>query len=79
MKKPLWIALVAVALAVPVAARADAKCGTHQHEAVEKDADEGGTVKRCVCDDGWNGAGPTAPCKKVKGGKAAKPAPKTDE
>jgi hypothetical protein len=79
MKLHLTMALVgAVSLGAPLSARAE-KCGAHQHESVEKDADEGGTVKRCVCDDGWNAAGPVAPCKKVKGGKAAKPAPKTDE
>ena len=75
MKRQVVMALLAASLfAVPVVARADGKCGAHQHESVEKDADEGGTVHRCVCDDGWNAKGPTAPCKKVKGGKAAKPA-----
>jgi hypothetical protein len=54
-------------------ARAAEKCGAHQHVAVERDDDEGGSVKRCVCDDGWNANGPGAPCKKVKGAK--KPTP----
>ncbi|HEY2747500.1 MAG TPA: hypothetical protein VGL86_22910 [Polyangia bacterium] len=78
MKLQLLLALLgAVSLGAPTAARADGKCGAHQHQSVEKDTDEDSTVKRCVCDDGWNAAGPVAPCKKVKPGKT-KPA-KTDE
>ncbi|MCU1282589.1 MAG: hypothetical protein JWM53_6135 [bacterium] len=72
MKLPTTLALLAlVSLGAP-AARAAEKCGAHQHEAVEANDDEGGTVKRCVCDDGWNANGPGAPCKKVKAA-AAKP------
>lgn len=59
-----------VALGAP--ARAADKCGAHQHVAVENNDDEGGTVKRCVCDDGWNAGGPGAPCKKVKSDDAKK-------
>jgi hypothetical protein len=68
MKLALLFAVLALAgLGSPVA-RAAEKCGAHQHISVEKNDDEGGTVKRCVCDDGWNGSGPEAPCKKVKAG-----------
>jgi hypothetical protein len=68
-----FVVLAVLGLAAP-AARAAEKCGPHQHIAVEKDEDEGGTVKRCVCDEGWNAGGPGAPCKKAKepGGKKAK-------
>ena len=62
----LWLA------AVDGRARAAEKCGAHQHVAVEANDEEGGTVKRCVCDDDWNAAGPAAPCKKVKPGGAKK-------
>jgi hypothetical protein len=66
MKLQLTLAVLALAgLGSPVA-RAAEKCGAHQHEATEANDDEGGTVKRCVCDDGWNANGPGAPCKKVK-------------
>ena len=54
------------------AARAAEKCGTHQHQAVEANDEEGGTVKRCVCDEGWDAGGPGAPCRKVKADKSAK-------
>jgi hypothetical protein len=53
-------------LGAPIARAAETRCGLHQHEAVEQNDDEGGTVKRCVCDDGWDADGPGAPCKKVK-------------
>jgi hypothetical protein len=77
MKPQLLFALVgALSLGAPLAARADSKCGTHQHESVEKDEDQDATVKRCVCDEGWDGAGPEAPCKKVKPPKASKQTPK---
>ena len=77
MKPQLVMALFgALSLGAPLAAHADTKCGTHQHESVEKDEDQDATVKRCVCDEGWDGAGPTAPCKKVKPGKTPKLAPK---
>lgn len=74
MKLPLTFALLALAGVGAPAARATEKCGEHQHVAVENNDDEGGTVKRCVCDDGWNANGPTAPCKKAKpeGGKKSK-------
>jgi hypothetical protein len=49
-------------------ARAAEKCKAHQHESVSKDEDQGAIVKRCVCDTGWDAAGPEAPCKKVKPG-----------
>src|SRR5206468_857152 len=42
------------------------KCGAHQHQSVEKNEDEGGTVKSCVCDEGWDATGPAPPCKKAK-------------
>jgi hypothetical protein len=58
-------------LSAPAARAADPKCGAHQHVAVEKDEDEGGMVKHCVCDDGWNANGPAPPCKKAKPTKAA--------
>jgi hypothetical protein len=80
MKMHLLMAVLgAWSLGASATARAEGKCGAHQHEAVEKNDDEGGTVKRCVCDDGWNGAGPVAPCKKAKATKSGKPAPKTDD
>jgi len=66
-------ALVAApALGGRSAARAAEKCGAHQHVAVENNDDEGGTVKRCVCDEGWDGGGPGAPCKKAKAAKKPK-------
>lgn len=64
---------VVVALGGGAVARATEKCGAHQHLSVEKDEDEGGTVKRCVCDDGWSASGPGAPCKKVGAAKKPKP------
>lgn len=66
------LALGLLFLGVPTARAADTKCGAHQHEAVEKNDDEGGTVKRCACDEGWDANGPTAPCKKVKADKPKK-------
>ena len=60
------IALGLLCLGVPTARAGQTKCGAHQHEAVEKNDDEGGTVKRCVCDEGWDGNGPAPPCKKAK-------------
>jgi hypothetical protein len=62
-------ALGLLCLSAPAARAEDPKCGAHQHVAVEKDEDEGGTVKRCVCDDGWSGGGPGTPCRKAKPGK----------
>jgi hypothetical protein len=80
MKTILTLAMfAALGLGTGATARAEGKCGAHQHEAVEKNDDEGGTVKRCVCDKGWDGAGPTAPCKKAKAGKAGAPAPTSAE
>jgi hypothetical protein len=51
---------------------AEPRCGPHQHEAVEQNDDEGATVKRCVCDEGWDAGGPAAPCKKAKAPPAKK-------
>lgn len=77
MKTQLLVALVgALWLGAPRVARADSKCGAHQHESVEKDEDQDATVKRCVCDEGWDGSGPAAPCKKAKTPKTPKVAPK---
>ena len=72
----LWALVGALSLGAPRVARADSKCGAHQHESVEKDEDQDATVKRCVCDEGWDGSGPAAPCKKVKPSKASKQTPK---
>ena len=69
------IALGLLCLGAPDARAGDSKCGPHQHVAVENNDDEGGTVKRCVCDDGWNADGPAAQCRKVKSAKSTgKPA-----
>jgi hypothetical protein len=59
-------------LGAPAARAGETKCGAHQHQAVEQNDDEGGTLKRCVCDDGWDANGPGAPCKKAKPDKAKK-------
>ena len=48
-------------------ARAEMKCGAHEHLVVEKDEDEGGTMKRCVCDEGWDETGPAPPCRAKAG------------
>lgn len=48
------------------------ECPPHAHVVVEKDPDEGGTVRRCVCDEGWDAGGPTPPCAKAAGGGKAK-------
>jgi hypothetical protein len=69
--RTLILALGLSCFAVP-SAHAAQKCGAHQHEAVEQNDDEGGTVKRCVCDEGWDAGGPGAPCKKTKGEKPKK-------
>lgn len=66
MKLPIVLAWLTLCGAAAPMARAAEKCGAHQHVAVENNDDEGGTVKRCVCDEGWNAGGPGAPCKKVK-------------
>ncbi len=66
------LALGLFCLGAPMARAAETKCGPHQHEAVEQNDDEGGTVKRCVCDEGWDGGGPGAPCKKAKAQKPKK-------
>lgn len=59
-------------LDAPVArAAVETTCGAHQHVAVEKDEDEGGTIKRCVCDEGWNAGGPGAPCRRTDPGRSA--------
>ena len=73
MKNALaWSLFALVSVAAPAARAAD-KCGAHQHVATESNDDEGGTVKRCVCDEGWDAGGPGAPCKKVKAAAATKP------
>lgn len=73
MKLPSIFALLAL-VSIGAPARAAEKCGPHQHVATETNDEEGGTVKRCVCDEGWNAGGPGAPCKKVKAeGKKPKP------
>jgi hypothetical protein len=64
------IALGLLCLGVPAVRAGETKCAAHQHEAVEQNDDEGGTVKRCICDDGWDANGPAGPCQKAK---AAKP------
>jgi hypothetical protein len=67
MKLPILFAVVAtMSFGAPSRARAgERKCGAHQHESVEKNEDEGGTVKSCVCDEGWDATGPAPPCKKA--------------
>jgi hypothetical protein len=71
VKLRLTIAMLgSVFLAAPAARAADVTCGPHQHLAVETNEDEGGTVKRCVCDDDWNAGGPEAPCRRAKSTKA---------
>jgi hypothetical protein len=64
--RPTILALGLLCLGATAARAADSKCGAHQHVAMETNDDEGGTVKRCVCDDGWNADGPGAPCRKPK-------------
>ena len=66
------LALGLVLLGAPAARARETRCPAHQHEKVETDADEGGTVKHCVCDDGWDANGPAPPCKKPKAGKSKK-------
>lgn len=66
------VALALCFLGAPTVRAGETKCGPHQHQAVEQNEDEGGTVKRCVCDDGWDAGGPGAPCKKVKAQKPKK-------
>lgn len=53
----------------PVAALAgpDPRCGPNEHVLVERDEEEGSTVKRCVCDEGYLSEGPGKPCKPVGG------------
>ena len=60
----LWTILLGASLSAPAFA-ADPACGPHQHVVVEKDEDEGSTVKRCACDAGWDADGPGAPCRKA--------------
>ena len=72
MKLTFALSLLALVAGGARVARAADKCGAHQHVAVEKNDDEGGTVKRCVCDEGWDANGPAPPCKKAKPG-AKKP------
>jgi hypothetical protein len=74
MYKRSMIAALALSCLSAPAARAAEKCGPHQHSVVEANDEEGGTVKRCVCDEGWDAGGPGAPCRKVKA--PAKPKPK---
>lgn len=72
MKKLQLVFALFATVALFAPAYAADTCGSHQHVAVETNDDEGGTVKRCVCDDGWNADGPGAPCKKVKAEAAKK-------
>jgi hypothetical protein len=58
-----------------VAAAAEPACGPHQHVVVVRDEDEGGTMKRCACDEGWDADGADPPCREKardKGGKRKK-------
>ena len=68
MKLPILLAVVAtVSFGAPSRARAgERKCGAHQHESVEKNEDEGGTVKSCVCDEGWDATGPARPARRSR-------------
>jgi hypothetical protein len=66
------LALGLLCLGAPTVRAAETACGPHQHAAVEQNDDEGGTVKRCICDEGWDADGPGAPCKKVKAQKSKK-------
>jgi hypothetical protein len=61
-------ALAAILVLAPSSALAgpDPACGPHEHLVVEKDADEGSTVKRCLCDEGWDEGGPAPPCRQAK-------------
>ena len=67
----LAIAVLGLLFLGAPARAADLTCGKHQHVSAEKDEDEG-TVKRCVCDDGWDADGPGAPCRKAKAAKGKK-------
>ena len=46
---------------LPALAGPDPACGPHEHVVSERDEDEGGMVKRCVCDEGWDADGPGKP------------------
>lgn len=72
MKLRLALAALGLCLGAPAARAVDAACGAHQHVVVEQNEDEGGTVKRCVCDAGWDADGPGAPCRKAKPAKKSK-------
>lgn len=52
--------------AAPAFAGADPKCGPHEHLVTEKDPEEGGIMKRCMCDEGWDAGGPAPPCRSGK-------------
>lgn len=76
-------AAIALALALtlgppavaPVLAGPDPVCGPHEHVFVERDEEEGSTVKRCVCDEGYVSEGPGKPCKPIAGAAPGKGAP----
>lgn len=51
----------------------DPSCGPHEHLVVERDEDEGSVVKRCLCEPGWDAAGPAPPCRPQGSGGAAQP------
>lgn len=77
-------ALLAGALLIGGAARAGkggkapppkappSECPPHAHVVVEKDPDEGGTIRRCICDEGWDATGPAPPCAKAPAGAGGK-------
>lgn len=67
---------IPVFLAAPALAEAPA-CGPHEHLVIEKDPDEGATVKRCVCDADWDADGPQPPCRSTKQPPAGKSKSKT--
>jgi hypothetical protein len=67
------ILVAALCLPAPTLAGADSACGPHQHVESERDEDEGGVVRRCVCDAGWDADGPGRPCRSAAAA-AGKPA-----
>jgi hypothetical protein len=64
--RSLFAFSLAALLGAPAAATAASDCGPHQHLVVEKDPDEGGTMKRCLCDEGWDADGPAPPCRAAR-------------
>ena len=45
------------------------ECPPHAHVVVEKDPDEGGTIRRCICDEGYYGDPnvPEGSCEQAEG------------